>query len=83
MPSIADTPNREMNPTAADTLAFKPKSIEPEDSAADREWNAGQRQQTVAHGIEQAVEQHHDQHQAERHDDGEPLLGFDQGAELT
>ena len=29
MPSIADTPNKEMNPTAAETLAFRPKKYSP------------------------------------------------------
>ena len=61
----------------------QPEQIESENAAADRERNARQREQAVAHGIEQAVEQHHDQQQAERHDDREPLLGFHQRAELA
>ena len=34
-------------------------------------------------GIEQGVEQHHDQQQAEGNDNRKPLLGFNQSAELT
>ena len=57
--------------------------VEPEDAAADSEGNARERQQAVAHRVEQAVEQHQDQQQAQRHDEGEPLLGLHQRAELA
>src|SRR5581483_11423817 len=57
--------------------------VEPQHAAAGGERNAGERQQAVAHRVEQAVEQHHDQQQAERHDDGKPLLRLDQRAELA
>jgi hypothetical protein len=59
------------------------RDIEPEDAAGDRERNAGQRDQAVAHRIEQRVEQRQDQEQAERHDDRKPALGILQRAELA
>ena len=83
MPSIAETPNSEMNPTAAETLKLRPATVEPENAAAHRERNARQRQQAFAHRGEQAVEQHEDQQQADRHDERKPLLRLDQCAELA
>ena len=72
-----------MKPTAAETLRLRPATYSPRMPPADRERNAGQRDQAVAHRIEQAVEQRQDQEQAERHDDREPLLGLLQRAELA
>ena len=54
--------------------------IEPENAAGHGERNARQRQQAVPYRIEQAVEQHQDQKQAQRHNQREPLLCVNQRA---
>ena len=39
MPSIAETPNSEMKPTAADTLKFRPRDVKAQNAACDGERN--------------------------------------------
>src|SRR6266853_1628980 len=71
MPSIADTPNNEMNPMAAEILKFKLAAYSPRIPPE------------TAHRSEQAVQKHQDQEQAHRHDDSQPLLRLHQCAELA
>ena len=59
-------------------------NVESDDAANDGHGNPRERQQAVAHVIEQAVEQSGDQNQADRHDDFQALLGLLQiSSELT
>ena len=83
MPFITETPNSDTKPIAAEMLKSSPVTVKRQDAAADRERNAGQRQQAVAQRIEQAVEQHEDQQQADRHDDRQARLGLLQLLELA
>ena len=58
---MTDTPMSDTKPIADETLKSRPEKYKRQHAAADREWNAGERQQTVAQRIEQAVEQNQDQ----------------------
>ena len=51
-------------------------NVESDYAANDRHGNPRQRQEAVAHVIEQAVEQSSDQNEADRHDDFQALLGL-------
>ena len=62
---------------------IQPGDIKPQDAAADRERQSEQRQQAVAERIEQPVEQHHDEDERNRQNDGKPLLGLLQPFELA
>ena len=66
MPFITDTPNSEMKPIAAEMLNSRPVTYSAMMPPPIGERDAGQRQQAVAQRIEQAVQQHQDQHQADR-----------------
>src|SRR5262249_40141032 len=57
--------------------------IKSKDAAGDGKRDSAQGDEAVAQGIKQAVEQHHDQQKTKRHDDREPLLRLNQGAELS
>ena len=83
MPSITATPNSDMKPIAAETLKARPETIERDQAAADREGNASKRQQTVAHRVEQSIEQRQDQQQRDRDHHRQPLFCFLQIVELA
>ena len=57
--------------------------IKSQHAAGGGEWNAGEREQAFAQGIEQAVEQSQDQDQTNGNDDLQPVSGVLQFTELA
>src|SRR5215467_12799989 len=70
-PPSTDTPNREMNPTAAAIL--KLVCHEQREHASDQcEGNCSDQKERIAHAAKRAVEQEEDDQEADWHDDFEP-----------
>src|SRR5215475_6674000 len=82
MPSIAATPKSEMKPIAAETLKLRSATKSPR-MPPHTANGIPESASKLPHGIEETVEQHQDQQQAQRHDERQAFLCFHQRAELA
>jgi hypothetical protein len=76
-------PKSDTNPISRRHGKIEIGDVERNDAAGDCERNAGERQQAVAQRIEQAIEQHQDENEADRNDDRKCFLGLLQVFELS
>ena len=79
MPLSTAMPLSAMKPTAAEMVKGIPRSQQREDAAGDGERHAEEDERGLPQRAEAEEDQHEDERQRERHDDGEALLALRRG----